>query len=42
MNETEDDIFFKHNSSMYDNLRRLDVLEATFNELEITANTYNN
>lgn len=40
--ETENEIFLSNKSNMYDILRRLDILETTFKELETTAMKYNN
>lgn len=42
LKESEDEIFLKQTSSIFDVLRRLDALEATFKELESTAVKYNN
>ncbi len=39
--ETDDDIFLKPTTSIFDILRRLDGLEGRFKELEITATKYN-
>lgn len=40
--ETENEMFLSNKSNMYDVLRKLDGLEATFKELEITATKFNN
>ena len=40
--QTEDEVFLSNKVSMYDILRKLDTLEATFKELETTSMKYNN
>jgi len=42
LSHTEDEAFLKPTTSIFDILRRLDDLEATFKELESTASKYNN
>jgi hypothetical protein len=42
LTQTEDEAFLSNKSNMYDILRRLDVLETTFKDLESTSMKYNN
>lgn len=39
---TEDEVYLQNKLSMYEILRKLDTLEATFKELESTSSKYNN